>query len=397
MNNSITVKELKNIIIQHFDYNIKLTEAGFLPSSIRILGPSGIGKTSAVEQSVAELSEKLGKEIRWKKINLANISDAADLVGFPKVKTLVKKDGEEKWVWDNSLKQYATWDITDKSVTSYAHPEWVEYLSEGGILLLDDFNRCQPRILQAIMDIIDRREYYSWKLPSDVLILLTGNPSGEDYIVATEDKAQTTRYITYNIDFDLYSWKEWAINKNIKYEFIDFIALNYEELFNDKASTTNIRQWTRLFALASIEELTPDFLISFGTACVGSANIPMLLEHLKEINKIEITAKDIFETKKYPEVEKTLRGLIFKKDYYRNSVAALVIGRMLNYIIEKCKSKTVKLDKEIDIILKLIANEIFSKETVNIIIDELHRLDNAALGIMMDNPEFLEIVSSIED
>lgn len=398
----LSIDELKEFLKKHFLYNKMLSDRKFSPLSIRVTGPSGVGKTSAVEQCVEELSNELKREIRWKKLNLANISDTGDLVGFPKTKTLIRRlinedtrEYEERWVWDDSLNRYKDWEMTPNSVTAYAHPEWVEYLSEGGILLLDDFNRAPVRILQAIMDIIDRRQFYSWTLPDDVLIVLTGNPSGEDYLVAEEDKAQTTRYITYNVDFDFNCWKGWAMSNGIKEEFIEFIAINHEELFSkDDKSDTNIRQWTKLFTLASITDLDDKFYGRFIDACVGNKNTHLFIEHLNEINKIEITGEEILTTSKYELMKEKLLKLIFSKNnYYRNSVASIILSRITNYLIQADKDGK-KLEKPSEILVKLLSDNVFNKEAIYVLTSDLSRSASRALSILADNDNYLELVSA---
>jgi len=365
MKNSITIKDLKDKIIQHYIYNQSLDVAGFPPLSVRLLGSGGIGKTSAILQAAKELAVRLNvPEVKMKKLNLGQITDPSDLIGFPKTKTYItSKSGESKWVWDTMLHQYKDWTITDKTVTDYAFPQWVEYLSEGGILVLDDYNRTSQRLMQAVMEIIDRREFYSWKLPANVMIVLTGNPSGEGYNVMTEDKAQTTRYVTYNVDFDFQSWREWAKSVGIREDFIDFIALNHIELFDDKSeNSTNIRQWTKLFALASIEKLDDSFFYDFAAACVGT-NVPLLINHLNEVNRIEVTAEDIVDTD-INQAEDILRKLIFKDDYYKNSVSSIILTRIINYLIKKGENKGI-LGSSLDNFMKLFARGIFNNEAFN--------------------------------
>lgn len=363
---NITAKQLKDVLIQHYDHNIDLNAKGFLPNTIRVLGESGIGKTSAVIQAAEELCVKYNTEnIRWKKINLSNISDVAELVGFPKTKTLIKKDRKEKWVWDQNIAQYKDWEITDNTVTSYAHPEWVEYLSGGGILVLDDYSRSAPRILQAIMDILDRREYISWKLPANVLIVLTGNPSNGNYLVSAEDSAQTTRYITYNMVYDFESWKEWAVKNAIKYDYIDFIKINDKELFD--GSEVNIRQWTKIFTLGSIKELEESFFKSLVIATVGEQKAPVLFEYLLEINRIEITGEEIFNTK-YEKIEKKIKDLIYKENYYRNSVSAIIVSRIVNHLATLTDDNII--DKAADVIKRLALNSIINVESLRSILEQ---------------------------
>ena len=53
--------------------------------------------------------------------------------------------------------------------------------------------------MQATMEILDRQEYVSWKLPKNWHILLTTNPDNGDYNVTSLDVAQKTRFISVEL------------------------------------------------------------------------------------------------------------------------------------------------------------------------------------------------------
>ena len=57
--------------------------------------------------------------------------------------------------------------MTGKNRMSYCAPEWISDKKEGGILLLDDWNRADMRFIQAVMELVDRQQYISWSLPTD--------------------------------------------------------------------------------------------------------------------------------------------------------------------------------------------------------------------------------------
>lgn len=399
----ITAKKLKETIIQHFEINKKLSEKGFLPNSIRIIGHSGIGKTSVAIDAVEELRKKY-PELAYEKKNLANLSDSADLVGYPKTQTLVEKNGVQKWVWDNNLNSYQDWNITEESRTSYSPPDWVKKMEHGGIILFDDYNRASQRIMQAIMDILDRREYYSWKLPSNVLILLTGNPSNDEYNVVNEDSAQTTRYITYHTKFDFESWKEWAIKKSIKQDYIDFIGINGKELFEDNKDNknkTNIRQWTRLFTADSTSDLEAHFLNDLAKACVGEENAIMFTNFMLELNVLDFEAEKVLSNKKYDVIKNTIEKLIYKKDYYRHSVSIIILTRIISYI----KSLNLTNDKHSkdmnnykNILINLLQDNIFNNDAIDLILNETIDsefgetfLDDDRIMTMLDLSDNIEI------
>lgn len=78
-----------------------------------------------------------------KKINLAQIDEVGHLLGFPIKQFEVISDTETLWVPESSLTDYLSkgFVLSTRSRMSYAAPEWVEGLKEGGILFLDDFSR----------------------------------------------------------------------------------------------------------------------------------------------------------------------------------------------------------------------------------------------------------------
>ena len=74
---SLNVNELKDFLKHIIDNNRYLQESKKQPVSIEVVGDSGIGKTSAIVQLADEL------DLNFVKLNLAQIEEIGDLVGFP--------------------------------------------------------------------------------------------------------------------------------------------------------------------------------------------------------------------------------------------------------------------------------------------------------------------------
>jgi signal recognition particle GTPase len=74
---SINQSELKEFLGHIIDNNRHLQANGKGPVSIEVIGESGIGKTS----SIVQLADELG--LNFVKLNLAQIEEIGDLVGFP--------------------------------------------------------------------------------------------------------------------------------------------------------------------------------------------------------------------------------------------------------------------------------------------------------------------------
>ncbi len=54
------------------------------------------------------------------------------------------------------------------------------------------YNRVTPMMANACMTLIDEQKYISWGLPKGSTIVLTCNPSDQDFMVQQEDSAQAT-------------------------------------------------------------------------------------------------------------------------------------------------------------------------------------------------------------
>ena len=80
---------------------------------------------------------------------------------------------------------------------------------------LQDNTLADSRFLQACMDLIDRQEYISWKLPKDWHIILSTNPDDGKYLVNAIDDAQKTRFISLEMKWDAEVWAKWAESKGI--------------------------------------------------------------------------------------------------------------------------------------------------------------------------------------
>ncbi len=174
---NLNIDDLRGFMGHIIKNNRFLQDQGKLPVSIEVLGESGIGKTSTVKQ----IAEDNGLD--FVKLNLAQIEEQGDLVGFPirefqmytekKVnignnndiaygaKTAQSKDVAQlakntsvtkkigQWVSELAVSDYLNngYKMTGKSRMSYCSPEWIADKKKGGILLLDDWNRADVRFI----------------------------------------------------------------------------------------------------------------------------------------------------------------------------------------------------------------------------------------------------------
>jgi nucleoside-triphosphatase THEP1 len=328
-------EELKDFLRHVVDNNQHIQSQGKVPVSVSVTGEAGTGKTS----SIIELAQELNFDLV--KINLAQVEEIGDLVGFP-VKEFQIQNAEGKTTWiveqqiDAAVKK--GYKIVNKRM-AYAAPEWIQGKGEGGILLIDDFNRADTRFTQACMELIDRQEYISWKLPKNWHIILSQNPDDGDYMVNAQDLAQQTRYISVDFKFDVNVWAKWAERNNVDSRAINFMLMHPELVTKE----TNARIITKFFdsisSIPKFEDKLP-LIQMIGEGSVGidfSSMFTMFINN--KLDKI-ISPEDIL-TKDEQYVMNALVNAVGKDDEFRADISSVIATRVINYSLHFAESKSV--------------------------------------------------------
>ena len=142
---SVNIKQLKGFLGHIVTNNRYLQSNGKLPVSVEVVGDSGIGKTSSIMQLAKEL------DLHVVKLNLAQIEEIGDLVGFPIRQFEVCETEGAKCIWidEHAVDEYTKlgYKFTGKNRTASCPPEWISGKTKGGILLLDDWNRADLRFI----------------------------------------------------------------------------------------------------------------------------------------------------------------------------------------------------------------------------------------------------------
>lgn len=341
--NNLNINELKNIVSYIIDNNDTLRKEGKKTTAVEVIGESGIGKTS----SIIQIAQERGMDMV--KLSMTQIEELGDLIGFPLKEFHICSDkGDCIWVAEDLLDNYIKlgYNIVEKADVrmSYAPPSWLPKTNNpnGGILLLDDFNRADARFIQATMELIDRGEYISWSLPENWTILLSSNPDNGDYNVSSLDNAQKTRYISFELDFDKDAWAEWAEKEKINGVCINF-ALQYPEIFKKEGSvqTVNPRSLVTFFNTISglkdfdsSDSLYKIMLIAKG-CFTSKENIVGNLFTMFINNRLHqlIQPEDML-FKDWVTVSKQLSHCIYsgENDSYRADIGATLTTRFINYI-----------------------------------------------------------------
>jgi hypothetical protein len=331
----LNVDELKSFI-KHIVHNNQVIQTqGKVPVTINVVGDAGLGKTSAILQSGSEL----GLEVV--KLNLSQLEELGDLIGFP-VKEYKVKNAEGKTLWITE-QEIATagekgYRVVDKRMT-HAAPEWIQGKGEGGFLLLDDFSRADHRFQQAVMEICDRQEYISWKLPKNWHVILSSNPDNGDYNVTSLDVAQQTRFISVELKYDVNVWAKWAENVGIDGRCINFMLMNPELV----TQRVNPRSVTTFFnSISSIQKFDDELpmIQMIGEGSVGTDFSSMFTMFINnKLDKI-ISPEDIL-TKDAGYVFGSLKDMIGEGDEFRADISSVVATRIINYSITKAATSSI--------------------------------------------------------
>ena len=417
---NLNVPELKGFVNHIIKNNRFLQEKGKSAVSVEVVGESGIGKTS----TIVELAQD--NKLNFVKLNLAQIEELGDLVGFPvrqfqmykekKVAvaqpskdlsmvtatqraagaslanlntTTTKKVG--MWVDELAVQEYLKngYKMTGKNRMSYCAPEWIADKKEGGILLLDDWNRADTRFIQAVMELIDRQTYISWTLPKDWHIILTANPDNGDYMVNSIDSAQKTRYITANLKFDVNVWAQWAEGAGIDTRCINFLLLHPELVTQE----TNARSITTFFnAISSFDSFEDNLSViqMIGEGSVGDAFASMFTTFIN--NKLDklVTPTDLLKHENESYILGELRTCIGKDDTYRADIASTLATRLGNYAVVYSKENTVT-QKITDRLKTLCTADYFTNDLKYLIVRTIFNGNKSKFNKLMMIPEIIKM------
>ena len=280
--------------------NDKLEADGRRKTPVCIWGRHGIGKTEVVES----LARSRGAE--FVAIAPAQFEEMGDLMGMPVV-------------------------VDDGKATRMAPPEWVPRREGPGVLLIDDVNRADDRILRGLMQLLQNFELSGWKLPPKWQIVLTANPDGGDYSVTPMDDAMLTRMLHVTLRFDVKRWAAWAERTGVDPRGIAFV-LTYPETVTGERTTprTLVQFFDRIAGIADLKKEV-DLVTILGESCLDKATVSTFIAFVNQNLEDLVSPEDILGAKKLETVAARL-GRLVDRDVKRVDMLAAICTRLVNHL-----------------------------------------------------------------
>jgi len=334
--------------------NEVLASMGIKKNTLCLEGPHGIGKTAIAEAIANDLNYK------FTKVNLGAFEEVGDLTGFPIKQYSMTKEGDTANVAEASLKAHLMdgWKLVPGSepVMGFAKPSWVPSEEDGPtVLVLDDYSRANQMIIQATMELLDKGECASWKLPQSTQVLLTTNPDNGEYSVSSMDGAQRTRFVTLKLEFDLEALLKHMEDVGVRDEFINFAKI-YPEIFNKSPNNDNANSRTYMAFARSLQS-TPDLYNSktgLGTALMMSSAIfnggdskdnivgRSFTSFIQRKLHLLIAPKDMIHQdfdKAIKKIGQDIGGTVKDTKNFNSAISSTLTLRLINYITNQLDNK----------------------------------------------------------
>lgn len=212
---SFTPEDICNLLDLSMAYHTTDIQPTARQLPVCIWGPPGIGKTELVQSYARE------RQIRIILVHPAQFEEMGDLLGMP-----YSQDGKTFW----------------------AQPAWVPTEPGPGILLLDDLNRADARILNGLMSLLQTGQLASWSLPPSWWIVATANPEELSFAVTPLDDAIAGRMQHIQLRYDRSSWFAWAASRKLDIRGLGFLH-HYPDLLPEIVSPRQAAQFLELMAL----------------------------------------------------------------------------------------------------------------------------------------------------
>ena len=250
---TLTTDGVRGLLEHVIEANTEEEARGERGTPVCIWGPHGNGKTTLVRDFAAE------KGMRFVYVAPAQFEEMGDLHGLP---------------------------VQRGKNTVFAAPEWVPTEEGPGIIVFDDFNRAEDRIIRGLMQLLQNGGMFSWKLPKNWHIVLTANPEGAGYSVTPIDEAVATRMLHVRLDFDIRCWADWAKKAGVDRRGVNFLVKHHEHVGKGRNTP---RSFVQFFSqIRNIQDLKAKegLVVSLGSSALESSTVVDFLSYVEKEESI---------------------------------------------------------------------------------------------------------------
>ena len=238
-----------------------------------ITGPMGAGKSQVCHQVADELG-MIYVDLR------PATQDEGDLVGIPHL-----VDG----------------------VTVWGKPCWVPNKDQKLFLVLEELNRAQTGIMQALMQVLTEYKIHMYDLPDICTIVACINPPNEIYNVQELDPAMITRCVNIKFEADVDDFLRYATQKKFAETIVQFNAVHKEQhlcrpIPNGPCPLP--RTWEILSKVTPVLGEVPDCMNELVSGIVGSETAVVYQKFIRDNYKRPVTAEEILNS--YEKVKEKL-------------------------------------------------------------------------------------------
>lgn len=346
--NALEVKKFTEHLLRA---NLKAEEAGNKKTPVCIWGTHGIGKTELVQAIAAEMG------LQFAYIAPAQFEEMGDLIGMPAI------------VGENTV---------------FRAPDWVPKTNGPGLLLIDDVNRADDRILRGIMQLLQNYELVSWQLPKGWQIVLTANPDGGDYSVTPMDDAMLTRMMHITMRFEAKTWALWAEGAGVDPRGINFV-LTYPEVAQGKRTTPRslVQFFESIREVKSLRDELP-LVQMLAASCLDEATVAAFVAYVQQNLSELIAPEAIYKAKDFRrEVYSSIKSTV-QQDIFRVDIMATICTRLINHLT----INDLKLSPpEIKNIQEFIKMDFLPNDLRLSLLQDLVQLPNATMKMVMADAE----------